>query len=191
MALTEIEFELPASQYELMGYPGLQQGQALSLLLDGGVLLPDPAAESWFAVQPEPLPSLFKQIGRARYAFSGRIDAAEIEYGPDEQMAVLLVDCGVVALRVTCAPEEDGRLPYGTWETRYIAGIAHIQGIIEDDYSSGIGHNIGATIWDFRRLVLTPGDPNFGEWHESAELPPTPYHHDQVLVTARLHTNEL
>ena len=31
MSLAEIEFELSAHQYELMGYPGLQQGESLSV----------------------------------------------------------------------------------------------------------------------------------------------------------------
>ena len=69
MPLTEIEFELPALQYQRMGYPGLKQGEPLTVILDGGVLLPDPGADSWFAVQKEPPAPRFKQVGPAFYAF--------------------------------------------------------------------------------------------------------------------------
>ncbi|MEZ4677571.1 MAG: hypothetical protein R2932_25480 [Caldilineaceae bacterium] len=37
MALTEIEFELSAAQYQLMGYPGLSQGETLTIELESGV----------------------------------------------------------------------------------------------------------------------------------------------------------
>ena len=78
MALAEIEFELSAHQYELMGYPGLKQGASLSLVLDAGVLLPDTAADSWFAVQTEPVPPQFCMIGPAHYAFAGQIVEADL-----------------------------------------------------------------------------------------------------------------
>ncbi len=73
MALTEIEFELPALQYERMNYPNLKPGEALTVILDAGVLLPEPAAPSWFAVQQAPLPMCLKRVGPALYAFSGQI----------------------------------------------------------------------------------------------------------------------
>ena len=186
MALPEIEFELSAAQYALMGYPGLQQGQPISLMLDGGILLPDPGASFWFAVQQEQLAKTFQKIGPAVYAFAGQIEEAEIEYG-QEQLAYLAVDCGDLVLRVTCAPGEDGMLPYGTWETRYIAGMAAVQGLPEESFELSIGRNVDVTLWNFRRLVLRPGDPNFGQWHESFSLPATPYQYDRVYVTARLH----
>ena len=59
LPLPEIEFELTAYQYEMMGFPGLKQGEPVSVVLDAGVLLPDVSAESWFTVQKETLPSQF------------------------------------------------------------------------------------------------------------------------------------
>lgn len=190
MTLPEIEFELSAEQYALLDYKGLGQGQAFTVTLDGGVLLPDPAAAFWFAVQPEPLAMAFQPIGPSIYAFAGRIDEAEIEYGR-EQLAHLSVNCANVFLRITCAPGADGQLPYGTWETRYIAGVAAVQGLFEENFEIGIGRNIDVTLWGFRRLILTPGDPNFGQWHASAELAPTPFTHDRVYVTARIHRQKV
>ena len=186
MPLSEIEFELSAAQYELMGFPGLQQGESLSLVLDGGILLPDSAAVYWYTAQPEPLEKRFVHVGSATYAFAGQIVEADIEYGK-EQLAYLSIDCGPVHLRVTCAPGEDGHLPYGTWETRYISGLAYVQGIVEDSYENPVGRNTNVIVWHFRRLVLTPGDAVFGEWHASDELPPHPLGVDRVLVTARVH----
>lgn len=188
MPLPEIEFELSAEQYNEMGMPGLQQGQPLSLTLDGGVLLPDPGAPFWFAVQPERLSSAFHRIGPALYAFAGRIDEAEIEYGT-EQMAHLSVDCGGIFLRITCAPGHDGMLPDGTWETRYISGVASVQGLIEEQFEISVGRSTNVTLWNFQRLVLGPGDPQFGRRHESTELLPAPFHHDRIYITARLHRN--
>ncbi len=192
MPSTPIEFDLSAEQFERMGYPQLTQGQPLSVILDAGVLLPDVRAEAWFAVQPEPLPPRFTQVWRAAYAFSGQIQAADIvkeagENGAGEQTATLVVECDGVPLRVTCAPQADGRLPYGTWETRWLTGLGRLSGIVEDDFSSPIGESVGVTAWNFRRLVLTPGDPKFGEWHESSELLSTPFRYDRVVVEARLH----
>jgi hypothetical protein len=186
MTLAEIEFELSAEQFALLEYKSLQQGHSFSLTLDGGILLPDPGASFWFAVQPEALPKQVHKIGPGLYAFSGRIDEAEIEYGR-EQLAYLSVDCGHLFLRVTCAPGEDGQLPYGTWETRSIAGVAAVQGLFEENFEIGVGRNVNVTLWSFRRLVLRPGDPNFGQWHESVELPSTPFRYDRIFVTARLH----
>ena len=123
MALPEIEFELSSHQYEQMGYPGLRQGQSLWPVLDAGILLPDLAADDWFAVQKEPLPPRLVRIGPALYAFTGQIGKADLHKDDDEETGVLLVDTGVAPLRVTCAPETDGRLPFGTWETRYLSGV--------------------------------------------------------------------
>lgn len=170
-----------------MGCPDLSQGQPMSLVLDAGVLLPDPAADSWFTVQQEPLPTHCIHVGPAQYAFSGQIREAEILRDEGEEMAILLVDCGGVPLRMTCAPGEDGRLPFGTWETRFLAGVGRLQGIVEEDFSSVLGKNIGATLWSFRRLILTPGDPLFGQWRDTSNLPATPFRFDRVLIQARLH----
>ncbi len=202
MTLAEIEFELPAQQYELMGYPGLRQGQSLSVTFDAGVLLPDPAAESWFGVQQAPLPACLTLVGPATYAFAGQIEEADlfrVESGAageaetsletGTETGVVLVQCGDVAIRVTCAAQEDGMLPWGTWETRYLTGLGRLQGIVEDDYHSAIGRPQGVTIWRFRRLVLRPGDPLFGQWHETLDLPPSPYRYDRIIVTARVHRN--
>ena len=183
----EVEFELSAAQFELMGYPNLSQGQPLSLVLDAGVLLPDPAADSWFMVQPESLPTQLVHVGPALYAFSGQIRDAELLQDEDNEMAILLVNCGGVLVRMTCAPGEDGHLPFGTWETRYLAGVGRLQGVVEEDYSSILGENIGATLWSFRRLILTPGDPLFGQWRETSNLPATPFRFDRILIQARLH----
>lgn len=182
----EIEFELLAEQYEMMGYPGLKQGEPLTVTLDGGVLLPDPAAESWFAVRKEPLATILQRVGPAHYVFSGPIKRADIQRDAEVETATLLVDCGV-PLRVTCAPQEDGRLPFGTWETRYLTGYGRIQGIVEDDFTTSIGQTVDVTLWSFQRLVLTPGDAVLGQWHTTDVLPPTPYRYDRILVTARLH----
>jgi hypothetical protein len=184
---TEIEFELSAAQYELMGYPGLQQGQPLSTILETGVLLPAPGAEQWYIVQPERLAPRWVQVGRATYAFTGQIEAADFLNEDGLESAVLVIDCGEVRLRVPCAPGENGRLPYGTWETRTLTGVSRIHGIVEDDFHAPIGAPVGLTIWGFRRLTLGPGDPLFGEWHEADALLPLPFGHDRVVITAHLH----
>jgi hypothetical protein len=191
MALPEIEFELSAAQYAQLGYPGLKQGAPVSVVLDAGVLLPDVAADSWFTVQPEALPPRFVCIGPATYAFSGQITEAEIGIEEGEQSAVLSVNCGVVHLRVTCAPQADGRLPYGTWETRYLAGVGRVQGLLEDAFKRAIGRTTDVTIWGFRRLTLQPGDALFGQWHESNELLPLPFHYDRIVVMARVHRTRI
>jgi len=186
MTLPEIEFELSAFQYELMNFSGLQQGESLSLTLDGGILLPDSGAERWYSVRAEALEKRFLHVGPATYAFAGPIVEAEIEYGR-EQLAYLSIDCGPVHLRITAAPGEDGQLPYGTWETRFISGLASVQGIVEESYENPVGRNTNVILWRFRRLILTPGDAVFGAWHESDELPPHPLGVDRVFVTARVH----
>jgi hypothetical protein len=187
MPLAEIEFELSARQYELMDYPGLHQCESLSVVFDAGVLLPDPSAEGWFAVRQEPLPAQLALIGPATYAFAGQIVEADLFKSDGAETGVVLVQCGDVAIRVTCAPQEDGMLPWGTWETRYLAGVGRLQGSVEEDFYSAIGRPQGVTIWRFRRLVLGPGDPLFGQWHETLDLLPSPYRHDRIIVTARVH----
>ncbi len=185
--VSEVEFELSAEQFELMGYPRLTQGQPLSVIFDTGVLLPDPAAPAWFTVQKEPLPQRLEQVGRARYAFTGQILEADIVKDDGFELATLLVQTGELFFRAVCAPNDDGRLPFGTWETRTITGVAGLHGIVEDDYSSPIGRPMGVTIWRFRRLVLAPGDTHFGTWYTSDDLPDSPYRYDQVVVEGRLH----
>ena len=189
MPLPEIEFELSADQYASMGYPGLRQGQALSLVLDAGVLIPDPVADSWYTVRPEPLSPQLAHVGPALYAFAGQIVDADLQ--KDEtgsESAVVLVNCGFVHVRVTCAPrEDDGRLPWGTWETRYLTGFGRLQGLVEEDYGTAVGRPFGVTIWGFRRLVLAPGDPLFAQWHETDELLPMPFQYDRIFVKARVH----
>jgi len=187
MPLPEIEFELSAHQFELMGFPGLRQGESLSLVLDAGVLFPDPAAESWFAVQQAPIARAFTRVAPGHYALAGQIVEAELFKDGEAQSAVVTVDCGFAPVRVTCAPQEDGILPWGTWETRFLSGIGRIQGMVEEDYRLPIGRAVGVTIWQFRRLILGPGDPLFGQWHETTALPPQPYRYDRILVTARVH----
>jgi hypothetical protein len=191
MALAEIEFELPAVQYELMSFPGLHQGESLSLVFDAGVLLPDSSADSWFVVRHEPLAPKLALIGPATYAFAGQIVEADLFKSDGAETAVVVVQCGDVALRVTCAPQEDGMLPWGTWETRYLAGVGRLQGIVEEDFHTTVGRPQGVTIWRFRRLVLVPGDPLFGQWHESVELLPSPFRYDRIVVTARVHRDRL
>ena len=187
MALTEIEFELSPQQFELMGYPHLRQGQPLDLQLQVGELLPEPGAGEWYAVRPEPLSPRLIQVERAAYAFAGQITQADIVKEDELETAALVVNCGVAPLRVMCAPQADGRLPYGTWETRYLSGFGRLQGLVEEDYSVVVGERIGVTIWDFHRLVLTPDDAAFGQWYESVELLPTPYRYDRIVVTAHIH----
>lgn len=187
----EIEFVLTSAQHEAMGYAGLSQGQSLSMVLDMGVLLPDPAAEQWFFVQKAPLKSQFVQVGPAMYAFAGQIREAELFTDAGEETALLTVDCGDVPLRVTCAPMEDGRLPFGTWETRYLAGVSRLQGVLEEDFSLSLGEYVGVTVWGVRRLILAPGDPLFGEWRETIELPATPFTYDLVLIQGHLHRRDV
>ena len=184
--LPRIEFELSAEQFALMGFPRLQQGLPLTAVLDGGVLLPQPGPDPWYAVQKEPLAPRFTQIGPALYAFAGQIVEADIEYG-SAQMAVVAVDCGTVTLRVACAPNDDGVLPEGTWETRYAAGYAPVQAIVEESFSSPVGRTVDLTLWGFSRLLLSPNDSAFGTWHASTEIPPTPYTSDRLLIQARVH----
>ncbi len=94
MALTEIEFELTAGQFEAMGYPALRQGQPLTLVLDGGLLFPDAGAESWFTVQKEPVTSLLEQVGPALYAFQGQSTAAQLFKDAGDEHALLTGQCG-------------------------------------------------------------------------------------------------
>lgn len=191
MALTEIEFELSAYQQELAGFPSIVQGQPLTVILDGGILLPDIGAANWYSVTPDALPQRFVRTGPATYAFCGKIVEAELEKDGEGleaiESAVLLVECGGVPIRVTCAAQSNGMLPFGTWETRTISGHAPITGMLEDDFASGIGETIGVSAWGVRRLVLTPGDLHFGEWRESESLLPSPIGYDRVLITARIH----
>lgn len=195
MSSIEIEFELSAYQQELAGYPALTQGQPIALVLDGGVLLPDVGAASWYSVTPVPLPERFVAVGRGQFAFCGKIIEAELEKEGEGleaiESAVLLVECDGVPLRVTCAAQSDGMLPFGTWETRTLSGLAFVSGMLEDDFASGIGETVGATVWSVRRLVLTPGDPHFGEWIESESLLPTPIGSDRIYITARLHRRKI
>ena len=184
--LPQIEFELSAEQFALMGYPRLQQGLPLTAVLDGGVLLPQPGPDPWYAVQKEPLTSRFTQIGPALYAFAGQIIEADIQYG-SAQMAVVVVDCGFVTLRVACAPNDDGVLPEGTWETRHAAGFAPVQAIVEESFSSPVGRTVDLSMWGFRRLLLSPNDSAFGTWHPSSEIPPAPFTCDRLLIQARVH----
>ncbi|MEZ4677570.1 MAG: hypothetical protein R2932_25475 [Caldilineaceae bacterium] len=74
-------------------------------------------------------------------------------------------------------------------EARYLTGMSRVSGIVESDFATGIGQPMGVTIWSFRRLVLTPGDPVFGQWHESESLPASPFRYDRIFITARLHRN--
>jgi hypothetical protein len=187
MPSTQIEFELSAAQYELIGYPGLHQGEPLSVLLETGVLLPDPVTEQWYVVQVERLPPRWIQVERATYAFTGQIEECDFQDDEGLQSATLLVNCGDVTLRVLCAPGVDGRLPYGTWETRTLTGVSRIHGIVEDDFQAPIGSPIGVSIWTIHRLILGPGDPLFGEWREAEALLPTPFRHDRIVITAHLH----
>ena len=187
MALAEIEFELSAQQFEAMNYPRLQQGQPLDVQLETSVLLPEPNGEGWFAVQQEPLAAQLLHVGHGSYALAGQIDQAELVKEEGMSAATLVVQCGNAPVRVLCAPQPDGMLPYGTWETRYLAATSRLYGIVEEDFSIPIGERIGVTLWGFRRLSLTPGDVSFGQWHESTELPPTPFLYDRVLVVARIH----
>ena len=181
--LPQIEFELSAEQFALMGFPKLQQGLPLTAVLDGGVLLPQPGPDPWYAVQQEPLTPRFTQIGPALYAFAGQIVEADIQYGSN-QMAVIVVDCGIVTLRVACAPNDDGVLPEGTWETRYAAGFAPVQAIVEESFSSPVGRTVDLSMWGFRRLLLSPNDSAFGTWHPSSEIPPAPFTSDRLLIQA-------
>lgn len=189
MALTEIEFDLSAQQFKWMGYPPLQQGQVITAVLETEVVLPDPTSENWFAVHPERLPTQFQLVNSGRYAFSGTIEQAEIGNDDGVESAALLVPCDDVPLRVMCGPGPDGRLPYGTWETRTLSGCSRILAIVEEDFSVGVGQPVDMTIWQFRRLVLKPGDPAFGQWHVTDALLPTPFEYDRIVVTARIHRN--
>jgi hypothetical protein len=191
MPLTEIEFDLSPQQFEMMGYPQLRQGQPLDLQLQSGELLPEPGTDAWYAVRQEPLSSHLIATGRGLYAFAGQVEQADIVKDEGFETAALIVRCGEVPVRLMCAPQADGTLPYGTWETRYVAGTGRLYGIVEEDFAVGVGERIGVTIWSFERLILTPGDPAFGQWHESIELPPTPYRYDRVLVTARIHRGRM
>lgn len=189
--MSEITFELSALQYELMGYPGLRQGQSLDLILDAGLLFPERDAPNWYYVRPEPLPAQLLQVSPGRYAFAGQIKDAEMTNVDDIQEATLLVECGKAPVRVVSASQSDGRLPWGTWETRFLTGFAPLQGIVEDDFSTSIGQSVGVIIWAFQRLVLTPGDPLFGQWFETTTLPSSPFGFDRILIHARLHNRTL
>ncbi len=62
---------------------------------------------------------------------------------------------------------------------------------LEEDYQAGVGRPIGVTVWSFRRLVLTPGDTLFGQWHTATAWLPQPYRYDRGSVTARVHRSGL
>lgn len=187
MALTEIEFELSPRQFEMMGYPHLKQGQPLDVQLETGELLPEVGTEAWYAVRPERVTPRLIQVGRAQYAFAGQIEQADIVKEAQLETAALVVQCGVAPVRVMCGPYADGTLPYGTWETRFAVGTSRLFGVVEEDFSVGVGERVGVTIWGFRRLLLTPEDAAFGEWYESTELLPTPFQYDRVVVIAHIH----
>ncbi len=192
MPLQEIEFDLAADQFEMMGYPLLRQGQSLDVQLETSVLLPDAGGEGWYAVQKEPLTSQLLPVGYATYAFAGQISQAELEKDEDgAASATLLVRCGGAPVRALCAPHADGRLPEGTWETRYLAGMSRLHGLVEEDFATAVGERIGVVLWGFRRLVLTPGDAAFGRWVETVDLLPAPYVYDRVVVTARIHRSTI
>lgn len=187
----EIEFELTAHQFELMGFPALREGQPLEVQLDAGILLPDPAAITWYHVQPEPLKPALVRTAPGQYALCGQIRAAELaEEGEglaSQQSGILLVECDGLPIRLSVAPGQDGRLPWGTWETRWLAGHSLLTGLAEDDLATGIGETVGVTLWRFQRLVLTPGDPHFGQWVESDHLLPSPLRSDRIVVVAHVH----
>jgi hypothetical protein len=191
MPLTEIEFELSPQQFKMMGYPHLRQGHSLDVQLQSSELLPEPGVDAWYVVRPERLSPQLISVGRGQIAFAGQIEGADIVKGEGFETAALIVRCGEVPLRVMCAPQEDGTLPYGTWETRYISGTGRLYAIAEEDFAVGVGERIGVTIWGFQRLVLAPDDPAFGQWYESVELLPTPYLYDRVVVTARIHRGRM
>jgi hypothetical protein len=191
MALTEIEFELSPQQFEMMGYPHLRQGQSLDVQLQTAELLPEPGTDAWYAVRAEALAPQLIAVGRGLYAFAGQISQADIVKEEGVETAALIVQCGAAPVRVMCLPQADGTLPYGTWETRYLAGTGRLYGIAEEDFTVGVGERSGVTIWGFQRLILTPGDGAFGQWHESVELPPSPYRYDRVIVTARIHRGRM
>lgn len=188
MPLTEIEFELSAQQFAAMEYPHLRQGQSLDVQLETGVWLPEPGAEGWYTVRAERLTSQLVRVERAGYALAGQISQADIVRDADGmESGTLIVQAGEAPVRVLVAPGADGRLPYGTWETRYLAGAGRLYGVVEEDFSAGVGARVGVIVWGFQRLVLTPGDSAFGSWYESVELLPVPFTHDRVIVSARLH----
>src|SRR3954467_8841810 len=111
MALTEIEFELSPQQFEMMGYPHLRQGQPLDVQLQSGELTPEPGAEAWYFVRPEPVAPQLIQVDRGLYAFAGRIEQADIVREEGFETAALVVQCGVAPVRLLCAPHSDGVLP--------------------------------------------------------------------------------
>ena len=187
MTLTPVEFEVSAHQVELINVPELQQGQSASVLLDAGILSPEAGAVNWFTVQADAVPAACVRVGRARYAFSGPIVQAELLNQDGIETAAVVVQCGDIALRALCAPGDDGRLPYGTWETRTLTGLASLQGIFEDDFELAVGAFLGVTFWGFERLVLGPGDPKFGEWYATDSVPLTPLGSDRLIVQARIH----
>lgn len=188
MALTEIEFELSAQQFAAMNYPHLRQGQSLDVQLETGVWLPEPGAEGWYAVRAEPLTAQLTRVERATYALAGQISDADIVLDAEGlESGALIVQTGAAPVRVMVGPGAEGRLPYGTWETRYLAGVGRLYGVVEEDFSAGVGARVGVIVWGFQRLVLTPGDSAFGTWYESVELLPAPYTYDRVIVNARLH----
>jgi hypothetical protein len=167
----------------------LQQGQPLDVQLQSSELAPEPGADAWYFVRAEPLAPQLIQVGRGIYAFAGKIEQADIVREEGFETAALVVQCGVAPVRLLCAPQDDGTLPYGTWETRYVVGTGRLYGIVEEDFSVPVGERIGVTIWGFQRLILAPADPAFGQWYESVELLSTPYQFDRVLVRARIHRN--
>ncbi len=153
MALTEVEFELSAGQFDLMGYPHLRQGQPLVLQLETGVLLPDPAAEAWYAVAKEPMPERFVRVGRAQYAFAGQIEAAETMQHDDVETATLIVRCGEIPLASTALHRRMAGFPMAHGKRDIWRATAAY--MVWPRKISRWGRAArSATFWSFRRLVL-------------------------------------
>ena len=76
MALTEIEFELSPQQFEMMGYPHLQQGSRWMCSWRAGELLPEPGRGCVVCGAPGAVVAAADPGGRAAYAFAGQIDAS-------------------------------------------------------------------------------------------------------------------
>ena len=98
MALAEIEFELSAHQYELMGYPGLHQGESLSVVLGcrrAACRIRRPTVG--LPCSQEPLPPQSGTVGPATYAFAGQIVEADLFKSDGAETGVVVVQCGDVA----------------------------------------------------------------------------------------------
>ena len=98
--------------------------------------------------------------------------------------------CGVVKIRVTCAPRLTAACPTARGRRTYLSGIGRVQGIFEEEFRTSIGHPTNLTLWNFQLAGACPRRHPFWPVARDARLVPLPLHHDRVIVTGRVHQRQ-